>query len=236
MTMLKKLGYICVLGCQVLSCIAGDFEMHDQRSSNSNRYHDQSDGIYNEYKFAIDAADYHQALTLAKELLYGDKQRAVTPLMYAVDKGSPELVQEMLDMGFQINDRSITGKTCLHALAISSNPHAVRIAGILREQPGIDFSIKDKTGQTSYDLAIAYANQHIAPFLNTQVGEENQLSPRDRLRQGSANWRSRLSRDFEEQPTAGSSWSVLKYFLGGMGLAATLYYAYDKFFRDRARV
>lgn len=136
----------------------------------------------------INAKDFHKGATLLHFAVSGDDKSFVSQLVqdkadiHAIDKDGdtpifyaciPEMIQECLNHGANINHRNNQGQTVLFDLASRGEEDKVKTLVIF----GIDCEIKDHKGRTGYESAIqVFGDSH--PFIqNNDIARNKIIMP-----------------------------------------------------------
>lgn len=82
-------------------------------------------------------------------------------LMYLVNEGDLEGINELLDLGTDVNFRDVDGRTALHIAACQGTTHVVQ----LLIQRGAEIDRKDRWGSTPLADAIYYKNHDVIKLL-----------------------------------------------------------------------
>jgi hypothetical protein len=85
-----------------------------------------------------------------------------TPLMYATQAPSIEVLQPLLDRGANVNARSYTGQTPL--MAAASTRWGIEKVRVLVEH-GADVNARDANGNTALTFVVAMANEQVLVYL-----------------------------------------------------------------------
>mmetsp|Transcript_18076 Transcript_18076/g.28029 ORF Transcript_18076/g.28029 Transcript_18076/m.28029 type:complete len:314 (+) Transcript_18076:220-1161(+) len=86
--------------------------------------------------------------------LNGKSKSGATPLMYAAEKGSVDMVRLLLSYQPNLAAVNKVGETALHYAARNPNKHSKDDVMTLLKDAGVDSSVQNQAGQTADDLAL----------------------------------------------------------------------------------
>lgn len=122
------------------------------------------DTIYNH------SEETHLTDSFKEEYPYGDTC-GYTPLMYACEGGSYNIVKLLVEQGADINAVSYCGFTPLFVAANSYESRSDEIVEYLIEQ-GADTQIECFTGETAAEFVRRKGNTHMSELINSYVDEQ----------------------------------------------------------------